>query len=125
MDSKIIFLGSWGAWFERFCSGVVSGRGSAFCVGIFGPCGTMALPKILERFRELFERGAADRGAVQGLQLGGIGDRLDFFAQTLRNSIESDFQGFEDGGLVGSDEALLAALLATFLTAFLAELFGE
>ena len=81
----------------------------------------MALPKILDRFRELFERGTADRGTVQGLQLGGIGDQFDFFAQALRNSIESDFQGFEDSGLVGSDEAFLA----TFLTAFLAELFGE
>jgi len=40
--------------------------------------------KILDRFRELFERGTADRGAVQGLQLGGIGDQLDFFAQALR-----------------------------------------
>jgi hypothetical protein len=40
----------------------------------------MALPKILDRFGEFFERG----GAVQGLQLGGIGDQLDFFAQALR-----------------------------------------
>ena len=77
----------------------------------------MALPKILDRLGEFLERGTADRGAVQGLQLGGIGDQLDFFAQTLRNSIESDFQGFEDSGLVGSDEA--------FLTTFLAELVGE
>jgi hypothetical protein len=93
----------------------------------------MALPKILDRFREFLERGTANGGAQQGLQLGGICDQLDFFAQALRNSIESDFQGFEDSGLVGSDEAFLATLLATFfatlLTAFadtfLAELFGE
>ena len=81
----------------------------------------MTLPKFLDRFRELFERGTANRGTVQGLQLGGIGDQLDFFAQALRNSIESDFQGFEDSGLVGSDEAFLT----TFLAAFLAKLFGE
>ena len=82
-------------------------------------------PRILERFRELFERGAADRGAQQGLQLGGIGGQLDFFAHALRNSIESDFQGFEDSGLVGSDEAFLATLLTAFTDTFLAELFGE
>jgi len=44
----------------------------------------MALPKILDRFRELFERGTADRGAVQGLQLSGIGNQLDSFAQAFR-----------------------------------------
>ena len=81
----------------------------------------MALPKILDRLGEFLERGTADRGAVQGLQLGGIGDQLDFFAQTLRNSIESDFQGFEDVLLFGENQAFLT----TFLTTFLAELFGE
>ena len=77
--------------------------------------------KILDRFRELFERGTADRGTVQGLQLGGIGDQLDFFAQAFRNSIESDFQGFEDVLLFGENQTFLTA----FLTTFLAELFGE
>jgi hypothetical protein len=45
---------------------------------------TCHLPRILDHFRELFERGTADGGAVQGLQLGGIGDQLDFCAQALR-----------------------------------------
>jgi len=85
----------------------------------------MALPKFLDRFREVFERGAADRGAVQGLQLGGIGDQLDFFAQALRNSIESDFQGFEDVLLLGQNQTFLATLLTAFADTFLAELFGE
>jgi hypothetical protein len=44
----------------------------------------MALPKILERLGEFLERGTADGGAKQGLQLGGIGDQLDSFAQALR-----------------------------------------
>jgi hypothetical protein len=79
----------------------------------------------LEFGHEGFEVGTADRGTVQGLQLGGIGDQLDFFAQAFRNSIESDFQGFEDSGLVGSDEAFLATLLTAFADAFLAELLGE
>ena len=85
----------------------------------------MALPKILERLGEFLERGTADRGAQQGLQLGGIGDQLDFFAQTFRNSIESDFQGFEDVLLLGENQAFLATLLTAFADTFLAELFGE
>jgi hypothetical protein len=44
----------------------------------------MDLPKILERLGEFLERGTADRGAVQGFQLSGIGNQLDFFAQALR-----------------------------------------
>jgi len=44
----------------------------------------MALPKILERLGEFLERGTADRGAVQGLQLSGIGNQLDSFAQAFR-----------------------------------------
>ena len=41
-------------------------------------------PRILERWGEFLERGTADGGAKHGLQLGGIGDQLDSFAQALR-----------------------------------------
>ena len=78
-------------WQNLFLEGMLRGLGgfgAGWCLGvvlrlpclIFESCGTMALPMILDRFRELFERGTADRGTVQGLQLGGIGDQLDFFA---------------------------------------------
>ena len=111
-DCRIFFLG-------------VSGRGSApsvcdiWAMRDDGPPGSTRCRagQCLEFGHEGFEVSASDRGAVQGLQLGGIGDQLDFFAQALRNSIESDFYDFEDSSLVGSDEA--------FLATFLAELFGE
>jgi hypothetical protein len=97
----------------------------------------MTLPRFLERFGECLERVTADRSTQQRLQLGGIGNQLDFFAQAFWDSIESNFQRFEDILLLGEDQtfltAFLMALLATFedtflmafLTTFLAELFGE
>jgi hypothetical protein len=63
---------------------VVFGRGSAFLREEIWAMRDDGPPRILDHFRELFERGAADRGAKQGLQLGGIGDQLDSFAQALR-----------------------------------------
>jgi hypothetical protein len=122
------------SWFKNIWAGWGGRSGSTPSVfDIWAMRDDGPAPRILECLGEFLERGTADRGAQQGLQLGGIGDQLDFFAQTLRNSIESNFQGFEDSGSVGSDESLLtaffAAFLATFLTAFLttflAELFGE
>ena len=92
----------------------------------------MTLPRFLERFGECLERFTADRSTQQRLQLGGIGNQLDFFAQAFRNSIESDVQRFEDILLLGEDQTFLMAFLAElfgdltrFFATFLAELFGE
>ena len=72
---------------------------------------------LLKRFGEFLERAAANRGAEQCLQLGRVGDRLDFLAETLRDSLEADFECFEDVLLFGSN--------LTALHAFFVELFGE
>ncbi len=54
-----------------------------------------------------------------------VGDGLDLFTKTVRDSLESDFQRFEDGLLLGEDQTFLTALLTTFADTLLAELFGE
>ena len=75
----------------------------------------------LEFGRERFEVAAGDGGAVQVREFFGIGDGLDFLAQALGDSLEADFQRFEDVLLLRENQNFLA----TFLAAFLAELFGE
>ncbi len=75
----------------------------------------------LELCRERFEVGAGDGGAVQVREFFGVADRLDFLAQALGDSIEADFQRFEDVLLLRENQTFLT----TFADAFLAELFGE
>ena len=71
--------------------------------------------------REGFEVGAGDGRAVEVREFFAVGNRLDFLAKAFRDSFETDLQRFEDVLLLGEDQTLLA----TFLTTFLAELFGE
>ena len=70
---------------------------------------------------EGFEIGAGDGSAVEVCEFLGVGNQLDFLAQPLRDSLESNFQRFKDILLLGEDQTFLMAFLATFL----AELFGE
>jgi len=71
----------------------------------------------LELDREGFQVGAGNGGPEKVREFLGVGDRLNFLAQTLRDLLESDFQSFKDGLLLREDQ--------TFLATFLAELFGE
>ena len=50
----------------------------------------------------------------------GIAHRFDLLAQTFRDSLKTDFQGFENILLLGKNQTLFTSLL----TAFLALLFG-
>ena len=66
---------------------------------------------------EGFEVGDDDGSAVEVGEFLEVADRLDFLTQALWDSLEPDFQRFEDGLLLGEDQ--------TFLATFLAKLFGE
>ena len=83
----------------------------------------------LELCRERFEVAAGDGGPEKVPEFFGIGDRLDFLAQALGDSLEADFECFEDVFLLRSNltamDSLLHSLLHTLLHTFFVELFGE
>jgi hypothetical protein len=95
--------------------------------------GTSVLPflgeKFLKSLSEFVECSAGDGCAEKVREFFGIGDRFDLLAKALGDSMESNFQRFEDVLLSGEDQAFLSTFLTTLLTAFaetfLAELFGE
>ena len=105
--------GSEAAWWRSFpLLGQAGGRPSK---------DLRAAARDLELCREGFEVGDDDGSAVEVGEFLEVADRLDFLTQALWDSLEPDFQRFEDGLLLGEDQTFLA----TFLTAFLAKLFGE
>ena len=59
--------------------------------------------------------GAADRGAVEGVQVRGVGDMPDFFPESIGDPVETDFQGLDDRLLLGDGLTFFDAFLHAFL----------